>query len=122
MGAVMMTMSMFATKADYEAARAEAEAQPALPTQPATMTPLPEPERPNAAGETPCLVRYMLETEHGWVGSWSPYAIPELAKAERKAALLWAAELCGQKAQMYADDYTAEDCAAMLRNEAEKTK
>lgn len=78
------------------------------------MTPLPEP--------------------NGWLPGGRPaitcdkaqsYA-QQAAKAERKAALLWAAEHCMTIAADFggakACAFGAEKCAAMLRDEAEKIK
>lgn len=36
-------------------------------------------KRPNASGDTQCIVRYMVETPHGWVGSWDIESIKHLA-------------------------------------------
>ena len=36
-------------------------------------------KRPNESGETQCIVRYMVETPSGWVGSWDKNAIMDLA-------------------------------------------
>lgn len=47
-----------------------------------------EVKKPNEAGETQAIVRWMLETPDGWVGSWDKKALENLQRdAERYRAL-----------------------------------
>jgi len=58
-------------------------------------------KRPNEEGATYCIVRYMMETDNGWIGSWDKEALeqfiipnkPGLQNFEKK----WIVEKCFQE-------------------------
>lgn len=52
-----------------------------------TLPPLPEPIPPNEAGTAPCIVKWMLETPAGWIGSWHKEAIPFVQNAAYQQGL-----------------------------------
>ena len=65
---------------------------------------LPEPATPNESGSTQCIVRWLVETPHGWIGSYEKEAISEQlrqAYAQGAAAQLDRLEKAEEDAERY---------------------
>ena len=59
---------------------------------------LPEPATPNESGSTQCIVRWLVETPHGWIGSYEKEAISDQL---RQAYAQGAAAQLAEKPEAY---------------------
>lgn len=80
-----------------------------------------QPEKPNEAGDTPCVVRWMVETPDGWLGAWDKGAFDAYASAaitkerERFAEKL---QVTRAEASLAIGELTAQEwrtCCALLK-------